>query len=203
MNTNLINAARLKKQAQKGITLVEVSVGLLIAAIVAAAAFVAFQDNSRRQEVRENVAEITVQITEAKQKFGRTVAYDALDTALALQSGTIDQFNSYGGNICMNGAAAGTAIDNLYDACGAGSSVGGPNDVAVLQWDNIPEAQCLDLVTSTLEGSREMYVGLADAAGSQLRTNGVTDLTDLATACDPDPAVDGETVQITWVIPQR
>ncbi|MDX1668283.1 MAG: type 4 pilus major pilin [Limnobacter sp.] len=203
MKHSNFNSKLIAKKAQKGITLVEVSVGLLIAAIVAAAAFVAFQDNSRRQEVRENVAEITVQITEAKQKFGRTVAYDALDTPLALQSGTIDEFNSYGGTICMNGAAGGTAIDNLYDACGAASSVGGPNDVAVLQWSNVPEAQCLDLVTSTLDGARELYVGLGDAAGSQIRDNGVTDLTDLATGCDPDPAVDGESVEITWVIAQR
>ena len=197
------NSKQMSKKVQKGITLVEVSVGLLIAAIVAAAAFVAFQDNSRRQEVRENVAEITVQITEAKQKFGRTVAFDNLNTGLALQSGTIDQFNSYGGNVCMNGALGGTAIDGTFDACAAGTAVGGPNDVAVLQWRNVPEEQCLDLVTSTLEGSREMYAGLEATAGQQLRVNGVTDLTNIAAACDPTPATDGEVVQLTWVIPKR
>lgn len=194
------NSRVLAKKAQQGITLVEVSVGLLIAAIVAAAAFVAFQDNSRRQEVRENVADITVQITEAKQKFGRTVAYENLTTGLALQSGTIDQFNSYGGNVCLNGALAGTAIDGTYDACGAGNAAGGPNDIAVLQWRNIPEEQCLDLVTSTLDGSREMYVGLEATAGQTLRANNVTDLTNVAAACDPTPGTDGEVVQMTWVL---
>ncbi len=194
-NSNFSLLAISKKKDQKGFTLIEVSVGLLIAAIVAAAAFVAFQNNSRRQEVRENVAEITVQIVEAKQKFGRTVAFDNLTTGLAEQSGTIDRFNSYGGSVCLSGAAAGTLGDSSFDACTTSTADGGPNDVAVLQWDRVPVDQCLDLVTATIEGARSMYVGT-----TAVRTDDENDLSQVEVACAPEGA---DFVKMSWVIPQR
>jgi len=48
ITSHTLNARR----KQSGITLIEVSIGLIIAAIVAAAAFIAFQNNARRTEMQ-------------------------------------------------------------------------------------------------------------------------------------------------------
>lgn len=188
-------------KAQKGITLIEVSIGLLIAAVVAAAAFVAFQSNSRRQEVQENVAEVSVQIGEAQQKYGRTVNYDGVTTALAIDSGTLEELNSYGGLVCLTGADNFSATDGLptalsgITACPTTDSATAPanTNVVVLQWLDVPEDQCIDLVTATLDGSRDVYVGT-----TAIRDAGVNDVAAMQTACTA-----ANLTTVSWVIEQR
>lgn len=148
------------RRQQRGITLIEVSIGLIIAAIIAAAAFIAFQNNSRRAEVRDNVRQITEVIAETKQKIGLPVGYAGLSETVALNAGILSEVNnSYGLPIVM--------LQNAGNA-----------ERADLQWPGIPEDQCSDLVIASLEGVAQVTDGtttldalngtLVDATGTPL-----------------------------------
>ena len=124
------------RRQQRGITLIEVSIGLIIAAIIAAAAFIAFQNNSRRAEIRDNVRQITEIISETQQKIGLpNGSYAGLTAAIAVQSAILDNtVNSYNGTIVL---APASATDN---------------NNARLTWPNVPIDQCVDLVIAAAEG---------------------------------------------------
>ena len=140
ITSHTLNARR----KQSGITLIEVSIGLIIAAIVAAAAFIAFQNNARRSEVQDNIKQITEIISETKQKVGATSGYAGLNNTIAAQlsilsSATVD--NSYGGAIQF--AAACATDDSL----------------ATLSWPNIEGDQCSDLALAVANGVNSFTVG--------------------------------------------
>jgi type II secretory pathway pseudopilin PulG len=148
------------KRGQSGITLIEVAVGLIIAAILAAAAFTAFQNNSRRASVRDNVQQITEIGAELKNKFGRSNAYAGVNTNAAIRNVVIPPdlrgpddgtnataSNSYGGVIEVRPATINVA-----------------NDGAALIWDQVPVVQCTDLILSVESGTRE--IGLAVAGNA-------------------------------------
>lgn len=129
------------RRAQAGITLIEVSIGLIIAAIIAAAAFIAFQNNARRSEVQDNSRQITEIISETKQKFGLTTGYEGLTNDLAIQAAILPSIlegenlvpanNSYGGAITLAGVDANTAT---------------------LTWADVEGDQCTDIVLSVADG---------------------------------------------------
>ena len=182
------------RRQQRGITLIEVSIGLIIAAIIAAAAFIAFQNNSRRSEVRESVATITASLAEVQQKFGRTNGYVGLTRATVLASGTIEANNTYNGNICVNGIVNVNGLENPPDCANATASTAvanGPNNAAVVTWANVPLDQCLDIITGTMEGATTVWVGATELARNGLLQANVT-----CGAVDPVPAID-------WVVRAR
>lgn len=138
----LTSTAIHQKRAQRGITLIEVSIGLIIAAIVAAAAFVAFQNNSRRNELRDNVREVTEAISESISKVGRPVGYVGYTEQIALASGTLNSAtNSYGGTIDI--------------APGSGT----PPTTAILTWPDVEPDQCVDLLVATNQLAPIVKVG--------------------------------------------
>ncbi|HEX4879663.1 MAG TPA: prepilin-type N-terminal cleavage/methylation domain-containing protein [Limnobacter sp.] len=179
---------------QAGITLIEVSIGLIIAAIVAAVAFIAFQNNSRRNEVRENVAAITEVIAEAKQKFGRTGTFAELGRAvtattpdIAVTSGVVsalqaNQGNSYGGGV------------RLYNSTLTGASQGATGEYATLFWGKVTANQCYDIVSSLAGASLDILV-VADPAA--IEPSAVAVETDFAAPTAADSSV------YTLVAPKR
>lgn len=164
------------RRAQAGITLIEVSIGLIIAAIIAAAAFIAFQNNSRRSEVRENIQTLTEVISETKQKFGRTGQYPAMTTAAAIGAAVIPPAlatgpdaaaNTYGGEITFTG--------------------GNGNKVDLL-WASVPQEQCLDLVVGLEEGTNGISI-----AGTAVKADAIAAVPDDPATADIDesaPAID-------------
>lgn len=172
------------RRQQRGITLIEVSIGLIIAAIIAAAAFIAFQNNQRRSEVRENVATITATLAEMQQKFGRTSNYLNLSTNIGLTSGTIEETNSYNGLIGLCSGVAGS-----LDCDSPAEDADVTTNVGILTWANVPQDQCLDLVSSTMQGAATVLVGEVEVAN-----DGALE----AVADCPDDAN-----LITWVVNTR
>lgn len=148
---------KFKNTNQRGITLIEVSIGLIIAAIVAAAAYIAFSQNARRQQAQENATVVTNMMAELKAKFGSSGGYadftttPATGTTLAINSlvipkelvtsvaGVTTAKNSYGGVITV--AADATAGDN-----------------AVITYPAVPKEQCVDLVIAAGKGARDISV---------------------------------------------
>lgn len=160
MNTKFQNFQARKEQL--GITLIEVSIGLIIAAIVAAVAFIAFQNNARRNEVRENVTAITEIIAEAKQKFGRTNQYTALNgandtTDPAVVSSTIPR------NISTSGNSYGVR-PILYGSTSAAVAETTVGNFATLAWGGVPADQCYDLVSSVAQAANNIYISTAAPA---------------------------------------
>lgn len=124
-----------------------------------------------------------------------------MTTALAIDSGTLEELNSYGGLVCLTGADNFTATDGLptalsgITACPTTDSATAPanTNVVVLQWLDVPEDQCIDLVTATLDGSRDVYIGT-----TAIRDAGVNDVAAMQTACTA-----ANLTTVSWVIEQR
>lgn len=153
------------RRFQRGITLIEVSVGLIIAAVVAAAAFIAFQNNSRRNEVQSNTQSITETIAELKQKFGRTNLFNSLTTAQAIAASAISP----------NLAASATAATNSYNGAisvGNGGLAAGDNSSAVVVWGNVPKAQCVDLLLGVESGAVAINVAAAGTGDATATPSG-------------------------------
>jgi len=167
ITSHTLNARR----KQSGITLIEVSIGLIIAAIVAAAAFIAFQNNARRTEVQDNIKQITEVISETKQKVGSTTGYTGLDNDVAAQLAILtsnDVVNSYGEQIIL-------AVDATDD------------NLAVLTWPNVEGDQCSDIALAVANGVTTVD-GLGDP---QTVTNGQLTLDQTTLICgDGTAAVD-------------
>jgi prepilin-type N-terminal cleavage/methylation domain-containing protein len=167
ITSHTLNARR----KQSGITLIEVSIGLIIAAIVAAAAFIAFQNNARRTEVQDNIKQITEVISETKQKVGTTSGYLGLTTAVAGQLA-----------ILKNVDAAGVAL-NSYDGQIQLNGIDANN--AALVWSGIEGDQCSDIMLSVANG---VNGASADPAATEpdplaLTTNGEFTLAQTTTIC--------------------
>lgn len=183
------NSLSIRKR-QAGITLIEVSIGLIIAAIVAAVAFIAFQNNARRNEVRENITAITETIAEAKQKFGRTNQYTSLNgkndtTDPAIISATINKNiaasgNSYG----VKPILYGSGIDGKVEATPTGN-------YATLAWGGIPADQCYDIISAVAQATNSIYVvnsatvSIGGASGtSVVSTTGTLNAATATAACN-------------------
>jgi prepilin-type N-terminal cleavage/methylation domain-containing protein len=164
MTSHTLNARR----KQSGITLIEVSIGLIIAAIVAAAAFIAFQNNARRTEVQDNIKQITEVISETKQKVGSTSGYTGLDNAVAGQLAilTVDaddnSLNSYDGNVIL------ADIDD---------------NVASLTWSDIEGDQCTDIMLAVANGVTGVADDPAAVAPTQTTLNGEFTLAQTTAIC--------------------
>ncbi len=153
--SNKARISQVRKQ-QLGITLIEVSIGLIIAAIVAAVAFIAFQNNARRNEVRENTTAITEIIAEAKQKFGRTNQFVALTgsnaaTDPAIVSQTIPRAIATGGNSYG-------VRPILYSSTITAVAENTAGNFATLAWGGVPQDQCYDLVSALAQATNAMYI---------------------------------------------
>ncbi|HEX4918657.1 MAG TPA: prepilin-type N-terminal cleavage/methylation domain-containing protein [Limnobacter sp.] len=178
------------RQQQAGITLIEVSIGLIIAAIVAAVAFIAFQNNARRNEVRENVTAITEIIAEAKQKFGRTNQYTALNganntTDPAIVSNTIPRTISNSGNSYgVKPILYGSGLDGKVETTPTGT-------YATLAWGGVDAAQCYDVISAVAQATNAIYVvnsatvSIGGAAGtSVVSTTGAINAATATSACN-------------------
>lgn len=196
------------RRSQKGITLIEVSIGLIIAAIIAAAAYTAFQNNSRRTAVRDNINTITEVAAELKNKFGRSNSYAVLTTQAAVRGVVVPPdlrdvgdtaVNSYGGRIEFFPATINTA-----------------NDAAALIWRQIPVNQCSDLILGVEASAREIGIfaqNAGPAAGPVVLAGGtagdsvVKDATGVGEVLDPaevaiqceDVSGGDETVDVAFV----
>jgi prepilin-type N-terminal cleavage/methylation domain-containing protein len=144
----MLTSTRLnQRREQRGITLIEVSIGLIIAAIIAAAAFIAFQNNSRRQEVRENVSAVTEIASEARNKFIRTGKGADLTTANAKLANLFKPIsggnNSYGGAVTFTAAAPSAT----------------PPTPATMTWNSVPVDQCVDLSVALFPNFSSLKIG--------------------------------------------
>lgn len=173
------------KKNQTGVSMVELSVVLVIVALLSAAIFLGLQSNSRRVEAQDNVSQITEVAAGLRKSFGRSNSYAQLTAAkgteLAITSRIIPAQlrdgtaftakNSYGGPITI-------AVNNAD--CGAIAAA-----CVNLGWDSIPQAQCVDLALGVEAGARIVKIN----AVTVKPLNGTIDLALLSTNCEAASAV--------------
>lgn len=161
-----------QRRMQKGYSMVELTVVLVVISLIGAAVFFGLQSNARRVEVGDNGSQVLEIMAELKKKFGRNNQYGMMTTALAVQSRAIPEQlrvtpttaqNSYGGPITV---AAATCVT--------------PNDCATITWPGVPQAQCMDFVIGTQAGARTVNVGGTIVKPLDLALNMAT----LATQCE-------------------
>lgn len=165
ITSHTLNARR----KQSGITLIEVSIGLIIAAIVAAAAFIAFQNNARRTEVQDNIKQITEVISETKQKVGSTSGYTGLTNAVAAQLAILKV------------DADGNPLPNSYNGTITIAEVDANN--ASLTWSDVEGDQCTDIMLAVASGITGVATDPAATAPTELTENGAFGLDQSTTIC--------------------
>lgn len=172
---NGMKLSRATRASQRGISMVELSVVLVVVALISAAVFFGLQANARRIEVQDNTSQITEIAAGLKKNFGRNNQYGILTTALSVQSRVIPEQlrvtpltaqNSYGGLITTLVSAP--AICTLAGAC------------ADLTWPSVPQNQCIDLVIGTSNVARVVTVGAAVVKP----LDGQLNIANLAAACE-------------------
>jgi Tfp pilus assembly protein PilE len=153
--------------------MVELSVVLVIGALLLAAVFIGFRTNAQRSEEQLNSALVTQIATELQAKFGRTGQYSNTTLALAVQSRSIpEELRIAGTNTAQNGYGGLIAL--------APATCTVANDCLDLTWAQVPQAQCMGLVISTQRVARRITVnGVAVKA-----LDGALDLGTLATNCE-------------------
>jgi len=172
ITSHTLNARR----KQSGITLIEVSIGLIIAAIVAAAAFIAFQNNQRRNEVQDNIKQLTEIITETKQKVGISTGYTGLTTPAAVQLAILPSTVNADGTRVLG--------TNSYNGDGDIALVEGTApDTAELTWPDVPSDQCADIALNVAAQA----ITVSRVGGTAVTVeNGAISSGDLATICNAD-----------------
>ena len=169
---NAANKSRGAQRLQKGVTMIELSVVLVVGALLAAAVFFGLQANQRRVEVSDNTTAVTEIISSIKKTFGRANQYGVMTTALAVQSRAIPD------NLRLTAATAqnsyGGAIAIAPVVCVAA------NDCASIMWPSVPQSQCMDLVIGTQAGARLIQV----AAVTVKPLDGALNVATLATQCE-------------------
>lgn len=166
MTSHTLNARR----KQSGITLIEVSIGLIIAAIVAAAAFIAFQNNARRTEVQDNIKQITEVISESKQKVGSTSGYTGFTQDVAAQLAILK----------VDGTGA--VLPNSYNGAVLIAAVDANN--ATLTWSGVEGDQCSDIALAVSNGVTDIQGTIGGTAGTAVPvTSGQITLAEATTIC--------------------
>lgn len=171
-------------RSQAGDFIVSLSIALIIIAVISIAAFIAFRDDTRKNEMTSTVQHVIKTAGLLRANFGVNNMYNAITTAVAVQArvipedqripGTTTAVNSYGGAVTVVPATLTQA-----------------NDAAALSYMNIPSHSCAEIVLGSQHQARRIAVG-----GTVIKpTDGVVGIAALTAACDT-----GVPVEIIWTV---
>lgn len=175
-HTTAVHSARpgrLRHALQRGISMLELSLVLIVVAIVLAGVYFGFSQNQRRVEVSENISVVSEIISTMQARFGKTNQYANVTTAVAVQTRAFPENlrigvtntaqNSYGGLITVAPATCVSA-----------------NDCVTLTWAGVPRPQCSEVIIGTQQYVRRVQIGVNDIKP----LDGALNLALLATTCD-------------------
>lgn len=172
-NDSTMPRPRILRLAQRGLSMIELGLVLIVVAIIGVGVYQAFANQQRRTEIDQNQAVISNILGALQAQFGKTNTYGDITTAVAVQSrvfpadlriGTTNTAqNSYGGLI---EAAPATCVST--------------NDCATLSWPSVPRAQCSEIVTLVQPYARRVQIGTTDVKP----LDGALNVGTLSTTCD-------------------
>lgn len=172
------------KRKQAGDFMVSLSIALIVVAIISAGVFIAFRENTRKNEVKETINAVTATAANLRKNFGINNTYGSVTTAIAVQSRTIPEEQRNPGTTTASNAYGGAIAV-------APASLTGTNDAVAISYANVPSSQCVDIVLGTQGIARNM-----DAGGAQVKpTDGAINLATLATQCEA-----ATNVSVNWYV---
>lgn len=164
---------------QAGDFMVSLSIALIVVAIISAGVFIAFRENTRKNEVKETITAVTTTAANLRKNFGINNTYGSVTTAIGVQSRTIPEeqrnpgtttaSNAYGGNITI-----------------VPISITALNDIVMLTYRNVPSSQCVDIVLGTQNIAR----GIGNGISMIKPVDGVLDIAALANQCESSGQID-------------
>lgn len=165
--------SRFSRNAQRGVTIIEAMIVLIIAAILATVAYKFFGRTSAKNDTTENISVLADIASNLQSQYGRQNQYASITTAIAVQSQVIPKD--------LRDGTANTATNSFGGAIAlAPASLTGPNDAATLTWPNVTNDSCNGIVAGTQGLARRITV-----AGTVVKpTDGALDTAALAQRCD-------------------
>ena len=140
------------KRRQRGITLLEVAMGLAIGAIILAGTMLYFQNASTNSKTNQAISDLANVQQAVRTLYGGQADYTGLDNSIIYDSKAVPQR--------MKGATA----DTLYHAFNGAITVAEDTGSAALfdvQFDNLPDEACQRLAVMDL-GTGMQSVGVAN-----------------------------------------
>jgi Tfp pilus assembly protein PilE len=165
--------AKALRRNQRGVSVMSVLLGLVIAAGVTAVVYDQFSDSQRKARIEAANSEISTIVAETQKVYGTTNNYGALTTAVAVQSGVIPaRLRVAGTNTAQNKYNGALTV--------APATITTANDSVVLTYSNVPRADCMDVAMTSDHLARRIVIGAATPKAADTPINVAT----LATACD-------------------
>ena len=165
------------KILQRGFDMVQLSLVVIIIAVLAAAGFVIFSSVLHNASSQKNANYINQIAGGLKKNLGSQNLYGSVTTTMAVSQAIIPS------ELKSNAAAPWTAANSYGGAITVVPNAAGlstPNDSATLTWPNVDSTECNDLVIATAKVARQITVG----ATTVKPTDSALNLAGLATACD-------------------
>lgn len=161
------------RRHQRGVSIISVLLGLVIAAAVAAVVYNQYTDSQRKARIEAAQAEIAGMIASAQKLYGNTNQYGAVTTAIAVRSGIVPERLRVAGT---------TNAQNRYNGAitFAPATITTANDSLTLGYAAVDREDCQDLVLGSIGLVRRIAVGATDVKPADLPVNIAT----LSTACD-------------------
>ena len=164
---------------ERGWIAIETGLVLLVVTALVIAAVLFYRDNTRKQSINSNVTDVLFIGSNANAKYGTTNRFGEVTTELAVKSGVVPSHLRVQGTDAANNKFGGVIAFSP-------ETLTGPNDSLRIEWPNVPENQCSDIITNVEAEFRQIEVGgtAVKTAGAQL------DLAALENACDAGAPVD-------------
>lgn len=176
---NSSSTDRAPGRAQRGVTIIQALLALVVGAILGAVGLNMYVDAQRKVRLEAAQSDISTMISEAQKLYGSTNQYGALTTAIAVRSGVVPSRLRVAGT---------TTAQNRYN----GPITFGPatvtttNDSAVMVYGQVNKEDCQALVMGSSALSRRIAVASTEVKPADQQTN----IAALATACDAEDFVD-------------
>lgn len=168
-----------RRSAQRGVSIMFVLLGLVVAAAVTLVGYNQYSDSTRNARIEAAKSEIVGMISGAQKLYGGANQYGAVTTAIAVQSGVVPaRRRIVGTNTAQN------EYNGAIDFSPA--TITSPNDSLVLSYGNVRQSDCQDLVLGLESLTRRMAVGATVVKAADV----AVDVAAMSSACDASAVSD-------------
>ena len=172
-----------QRRAQRGMSIVQVMFGLLVAGLFLVVAVGQFQDSTKKQRIETATQEVIQIVATAQKNYGYANQYGNVTTAIAVQGGIVPEGRRNAGTNTANNNYNGQILF-------APATINTANDGLSITYEAVRGSDCQQLIQNTQSVSRQLFVGATQVK----QTDSPVDLAALSTACDVP-----NTVDVRWV----
>jgi type II secretory pathway pseudopilin PulG len=168
-----VGGGKVLRMAQRGLSMVELALVLIVASLLLAAGFYGFSQQQRQVEIQGNQGSISQIISSLQAMYGKTGTYGDVSTAVAIQSRAIPpNLRIPGTNTAANGYGGAVTVAPVNCVT--------TNDCMTLSWGGVSPNQCAELILGVQSYVRRVQIGAVEVKA----LDGVVNQATLATTCD-------------------